>query len=89
MSSFFLLEVYVDLINEVWLPMPALPRNALAYNLITSKITFFNLCLIFYGPVVQNWVSANPGLKFNLAVYSSFCIFTFPFLLKLHELMYC
>ena len=23
---------------------------------------------IFQGPVVQSWVSANPGLKFNLSV---------------------
>ena len=33
------------------------------------------------GPVVQSWVSANPGLKFNPLF--SFCIFTAPFLPKL------
>ena len=33
------------------------------------------------GPVVQSWVSANPGLKFNPLF--SFCTFTPPFLPKL------
>ena len=43
------------------------------YNLIVynKKLIMFNFMpmIVLQGLVVQRWVSANPGLKFNLLFY--------------------
>jgi hypothetical protein len=65
------------------LPPSSFPKNKIKFT-VTGIVPVSHGDTIL-GPVVQRWVSANPGLKFNLLLYSSLCISARLFISKLER----